>query len=92
MIRYKFRTQEPQHWLSHEIRPFYPTRARREMGTFFYILAIFRILSSPLHSSLPFLMADYNPSHKLLTMNQFSFKKLGFTPCKADQPLQDMNL
>ena len=92
MIRYKFRTQEPQHWLSHEIQRSYPTCARREMGTFFYILARFRILSSPLHSSLPFLMAVYNPSHKLLTMNEFSFKKLGFTPCKADQSPQDMEL
>ena len=37
------------------------------MGAFFDIPARFCILPSPLHSSLPSLIADYNPSHKLLT-------------------------
>ena len=37
------------------------------MGVSFYIPARFRILLSPLHNYLPFLIADYNPNHKLLT-------------------------
>ena len=44
-----------------------PSRARREIGALFDIPARFRILSSPLHSFLPSLIADYNPSHKLWT-------------------------
>ena len=66
MIRYKFRTQEPQHWPPHQLRPFYPS-AREEKWVHFDISARFRFPPSPLNSSLPSLIADYNPSHKLLT-------------------------
>ena len=37
------------------------------MCTFLVITATLRILLFPLHSSLPSLISDYNPSHKLLT-------------------------
>ena len=67
MIKYKFRTQEPQHLPPHEIQSFYLSRARRDMDVFFFISARFHILSSPLHSRLRSLIADYNPSHTLLT-------------------------
>ena len=51
---------EPQHFPC-------PSRAKREIGAFFDVPARFRISPYPLHSSLPCLIADYNPSHKLLT-------------------------
>ena len=44
-----------------------PSRARREVGAFFDVPTRFRISPSLLHSSLPSLIADYNPSHKFLT-------------------------
>ena len=44
-----------------------PSGTKREMGAFFDVPARFRISPSPLHNSLPSLIADYNPSHKLLT-------------------------
>ena len=44
-----------------------PSRVKREIDAFFYVPARFRISPCPLHSSLPSLIADYNPSHKLLT-------------------------
>ena len=44
----------------------HPAREEKWVHSF-NIPARFRILSSPLHSSLPSLIADYNPSHKLLT-------------------------
>ena len=65
-----YRTQELQHLPHHIIWPFYPFCARREMGAFFYIHARFSTSLSPLHSSLQSLIADYNPSHKLLTQLQ----------------------
>ena len=51
---------EAQHFLC-------PSRARREIGAFFDVPARFCISPSPLHCSLPSLIARYNPSHKLLT-------------------------
>ena len=36
MIRYKFRTQQPQYLPSHKVRPYYPSRTRREMGASFW--------------------------------------------------------
>ena len=44
-----------------------PSHAKREIETFFYVPARFRISPSPLLSSLPSLIADYNPNHELLT-------------------------
>ena len=44
-----------------------PSCTKREMGAFFDVPARFRISPSPLYNSLPSLIADYNPSHKLLT-------------------------
>ena len=70
MIRYKFRTQELQHLQPHEIQPLYPSLARWKMSAFFYIPARFHIPASPLNSSLPSVIEDYNPSHKLLTKLQ----------------------
>ena len=46
------------------------SRAKRELGAFFDVPARFRISPSPLHNSLPSLIADYNPSNKLLTQLQ----------------------
>ena len=43
-----------------------PSHARREMGAFFGVPPRFHILSSPMYDSLPSLIVDYNPSHKLL--------------------------
>ena len=74
IIRFKFRTHEPQHLCPHEIQHFYPSCTRREMGAFFYIPARFHIPSSSLHSSLPSLTADCNSSHKLSTQLQ-TFRK-----------------
>ena len=37
------------------------------MGAFFDVPPRFHILSSPMYDSLPSLIVDYNPSHKLLT-------------------------
>ena len=52
---------EPQHFLC-------LSRAIRDIDSlFFNVSAGFRIFSSPLHSSLPSLIVDYNPSRKLLT-------------------------
>ena len=42
-------------------------RGKRNRCIFFNVPARFCISSSPLHSSLPSLIVDYNPSHKLLT-------------------------
>ena len=36
------------------------------MGAFFGVPPRFHILSSPMYDSLPSLIVDYNPSHKLL--------------------------
>ena len=44
-----------------------PSYARREMGAFFDLPARFRISPSPMYSSLPSLIVDYNRIHKLLT-------------------------
>ena len=54
---------EPQHFP-------WPSHARRVVGGFFYVSARFRISPFPLNSSLPSLIADYNPIHKLLTQLQ----------------------
>ena len=66
---------EPQHFPS-------PSRARREMDAFSYVLARFHISLSPFHNSLPSLIPDQNPSNKLLTQLQtltnFS-RRLGLT-------------
>ena len=67
MIRCQFRSHEPHYLPPQEIRPFYLPFARKKVGVSFYIPARFRILLSPLHNYLPFLIADYNPNHKLLT-------------------------
>ena len=48
----------------------WPSHAKRETDAFFDVPARFRISPSPLHSSLTSLIADYNPSHKLLTQLQ----------------------
>ena len=48
-----------------------PSCMRREIGAFLDVPARFRISPSPLHSFLPSLIADYNPSHKLLTQLRY---------------------
>ena len=47
----------------------HPARKEKQMH-FIDVPARFRISPSPLHSSLPSLIADYNPSHKLLTQQR----------------------
>ena len=47
-----------------------PSRAKKKIDAFFDVSGRFRISPSPLHSSLPSLIADYNSSHKLLTQLQ----------------------
>ena len=59
-----------------------PSRVGREIGAFFYVPARFCISSSLLHSSLPSLIVDYNPNHKLLTQLRTLanfLRRLGFT-------------
>ena len=57
--------------------------ARKEiLMHFFDVSARLRISPSPLHSSLPSLIVDYNPSHKLLTQLQTLtnfLRRLGLT-------------
>ena len=66
---------------THEIQPFHP-RWEEERVRCFYISARFRISLSPLHSSFWSLIADYNPTYKLLvqlqTLRNFS-RRLGLT-------------
>ena len=59
-----------------------PNPCEKRNGCIFYIPTRFRILSSPLHSSLPSLIAGYNPRHKSLmqlrTLTNF-LRRLGLT-------------
>ena len=52
------------------------------MGAFFDVPARFRISPSPMYNSLPSLIVDYNPIHKLLTqvrtLTKF-LRRLGLT-------------
>ena len=52
------------------------------MSACFDVCAKFSILRSPLNSSLPFLIVDYNPRHKLSTQLQALtnfLRRLGLT-------------
>ena len=70
-------THKPAHFPS-------PSLAKWEVDAFFGVPAIFCISLFPLalHSSLPSLIADHNPSHKLLTQSRTStnfLRRLGLT-------------